>query len=177
MVDIDKIPRPLLSALVEIAREVNGAPATGRKRLEADGKMGRLLVAINGAPFMWKGLLTPDRPPYPLPGVDPYVTAALEEFGAGEPAPAPTPETTPARSAVVRCTDSQGNVAFVRWTQQRGWACVLGNGTPASMFYAGVVSNEEMTTVIALGRAKTAADVLRIVKFHAQRAKTVELEV
>lgn len=77
--------------------------------------------------------------------------------------------TTPAPNAdphavAIKVTDSLRNVAFIRWTKARGWACTLGNGIPASMSYAGIPHGEETETKIALERAKTPADVLRIVK-------------
>lgn len=172
MVDIDKIPRPLLVALLDAAQEVSGAPRTGIKRIDAEAKLGRVLVAINGAPLMFKGLLRPDCEPYPLPGVDSYVTAALEEFGASE----ADPLDAQAETAVVRCVDSMGNTAFIRHTPVRGWSCVLDRGTPASMSYAGVPHGEEVATQTALSRAKTVRDVLRIVKARAERARSVELE-
>jgi hypothetical protein len=100
------------------------------------------------------------------------VLGEVREHFAGE----RDPLDEPAQTAVVRCADRMGNVAFVRWTERRGWACVLANGTPASMFYAGVPSGEETETVIALDRAKTVADVLRIMKARARQSKSVELE-
>lgn len=78
--------------------------------------------------------------------------------------------------AVVKITDDMRNVSFIRHTKGRGWACTLGNGTPASMFYAGIESNSETVTKIALERAKTAADVLRIVK-NAVRSSRYNVEL
>jgi hypothetical protein len=86
------------------------------------------------------------------------------------------PLDAPAATAVLRCVDSMGNTAFVRRTAQRGWACTLSNGIPAAMSYAGVPHGEETATVVALERAKTVRDVLRIMKARAQQARSVELE-
>jgi hypothetical protein len=88
----------------------------------------------------------------------------------------PDPLNAPARDAVLRCVDAMGNTAFVRHTSARGWACTLSNGIPASMSYAGVPHGEETATVVALGRAKTVGDVLRIMKARAQQARSIELE-
>lgn len=169
-IDPDRIPRPLLAALVASAQEVTGAPRTGRKRIEAEATMGRILVAINGAPLMFRGLLSPDNPPYPLPGVDPYVLEALAEFGV---APA-DPLDRPAQEAAFRCTDELRNVAYIRHTASRGWSCTLANGTPASMFYAGI-TDDETEAKIALERAKTARDALNVIKARISRRTTVEV--
>lgn len=86
------------------------------------------------------------------------------------------PLNAPARDAVVRCVDSMGNTAFVRYSRGRGWACTLANGIPAAMSYAGVPHGQETATVVALERAKTVGDVLRIMKARAEQARSVELE-
>lgn len=76
------IPPRLASALALAAMAVQGS--RGRKRMDAEDKLGRVLLAINGAPFGFQGVLTPDRPPWPLPGVDPIITAARAEFDPPE---------------------------------------------------------------------------------------------
>lgn len=78
----------------------------------------------------------------------------------------------PAREAVIKatCTGALKGTAFVRWTKVRGWACTLSNGIPASMSYAGVAHGEETATVVALERAKTVGDVLRIMQARTSAA-------
>jgi len=56
----------LASILALCALEVHGAPRTGAKRLAAEGRMGDVLVAINGVPLGFQGPLNPDGEPYPL---------------------------------------------------------------------------------------------------------------
>lgn len=89
----------LADALARAALDVQGAPATGRKRMDAEHKLGRVLLAINGAPFGFRGALTPDRPPWPLPEPDPIITEARAEFG--EPAPDPRRPDIDSESAYV----------------------------------------------------------------------------
>lgn len=84
-------------------------------------------------------------------------------------------EAAPAKTALLRCVDSLGGVAFVRWTPVRGWSCVLENRAPASLFYAGVPHGEDRETARALDRADTVADVLRIFRARAQQAREVTL--
>jgi hypothetical protein len=103
-----------------------------------------------------------------------YVAAFEVRYQPGAPQD-PDPLNAPAREAVVRCADRLGNVAYVRWTKARGWACTLANGIPAAMSYAGVPHNEDTETRIALERAKTVGDVLRIMKARASQAQSVEL--
>lgn len=68
------------------------------------------------------------------------------------------------KACAVKVTDDLGNVAIIRHTVARGWACTLGNGIPAAMSYAGIPHNAETETTIALERAATPEDVFRIVK-------------
>lgn len=68
------------------------------------------------------------------------------------------------KACAVKVTDDLGNIAVIRHTAARGWSCTLGNGTPAAMSYAGIPPNAETETRIALERAATAEDVLRVVQ-------------
>jgi hypothetical protein len=77
----------LASALALAAMALQSS--RGRKRADAEDKLGRVLLAINGAPFGFKGVLTPDRPPWPLPEVDPIIVQARTEFGEPDASPAP----------------------------------------------------------------------------------------
>lgn len=85
----------------------------------------------------------------------------------------PTTPEPKATDAVVKITDDLRNVSFIRHTKGRGWACTLANGTPASLFYAGIPSDEETGTVVALERAKTPADVLRVVSNRVRSSRYI----
>lgn len=67
--------------LVHAALALQGAPKTGAARMEAETRMSDVLLAINGAPFMWCGPLSPDKPAYPLPETDSVVLRARERLG------------------------------------------------------------------------------------------------
>lgn len=73
--------------------------------------------------------------------------------------------TKPAIQARIRCTDRLGNVAYVRHTPVRGWACTLANGIPASLFYASV-SGDEMACKFALEDAVTDFDALTVLRCY-----------
>lgn len=111
-------------------------------------------------------------------GSDYHKTALALHLGlyAMTEAPAADPLSAPAREAVVKVTDDLRNVAYVRWTEHRGWGCTLANGIPASMFYAGCGSDHDTEVRIALDRAKTVGDVLRVMKGYVSTPRhTVEL--
>lgn len=70
---------PRLSTLLaQAAMGLLTAPQTGARRLEAEARLSTVLLVINGAPFMFKGPLSPDAQPYPGGGVDPLITRARE---------------------------------------------------------------------------------------------------
>lgn len=89
---------------------------------------------------------------------------------AREMRPAADPLDAPARAAVVKATCRLGGVAYVRWTEHRGWACTLANGTPAAMSYAGFDSDDDTAARIALDRAKTVREVLAICRARSSAA-------
>lgn len=61
------------TALLATALAVYDAPSTGTKHIEARARLGDVLVAIHGGPFMFRGALDPSAPPYPRPVADPIV--------------------------------------------------------------------------------------------------------
>ena len=66
----------------------------------------------------------------------------------------------------VVATDDLNNRSFIYCRNGR-WGCVLANGTPASLFYAGI--SEHMECLFALEDAVTAAEVLATVQKYGSR--------
>lgn len=71
----------------------------------------------------------------------------------------------------IKCSDHAyrpPNVAYIYQRQDGGWGCVLANGVPAAMSYAGI-GGDEMGLKFELEDARTEEDALTTVLRHARR--------
>lgn len=63
-------------------------------------------------------------------------------------------------------TDNLHNRSFIYWRNGH-WCCALSNGTPASLFYAGIM--EHMACILALDDADTAEEVMATVQAYGSK--------
>lgn len=76
------IPPALAKALASAAALVLAAPKTGARRIDAERALGEVLVAINRAPFLFRGPLNgnPDDLHWEGPGLEPYALSCLLKY-------------------------------------------------------------------------------------------------
>ena len=80
----------------------------------------------------------------------------------------------PAHSAVIKITDSLGNVRYLHY--QNGWVCHLANGQTAALTFAGISDKQVQACKFALNECQHPAQVLAAVKRYAASNYTYELE-
>lgn len=95
------------------------------------------------------------------------VTIALGKEVERGAARAYTPSKKPANPNVrerfrISCTDSLGNVSYLYRPIGGSWCCVLGNGTPAALSYAGIPHNYQTAARFALDDTRTSAEALAV---------------
>lgn len=94
---------------------------------------------------------------------------ARSERAARKAAKVPAPK-APIR---IRTSDEIGNVSFVYRDALGAWRCVLANGMPAGLEYAGVSGDRVTECRFALENTTTAADALAVLRRYVRRALSV----